>query len=523
MTTLVPEKPSSKAAPVAVAMSERDVALAMIGLITSLFFAVLSNTVVLTALPRIIAELHGTQADYTWIVTSSLLTITVCTPIWGRMSDLMNKKLLIQLCVAGYVLSSMGAGLAPTAGVIILCRVGIGICAAGIIAIMQAISVDIVSARERARWVGYRGAAMAVATVGAPSLGGVITDHFGWRWCFVIGVPFAVVSIVMVQQALRLPPPQTKRSARIDWPGAMFLTAGVVALMLCASVVGPDAGWTSPLTIAVFLGGAAFIAIALWLELRSLFPLLPLELFRERDVVLCVIAGAGVGMAFFCSAVFLATYLQIGRGLSASVAGLMALPESLGTLVASLVAGHVIARRGHYRRSLIFGASLIVAGFLMLSTLGTTTRLVQVGVYVALLGAGLGIVSENLILVVQNAVARGTAGSAGALVAFFRSLGAVICVAVLGAVLSALVAAEIHAGGGSAYQSGGIPNLATLTEPMRSLVSDAYAHGVAMIYFICVPAALLILGSVSLLHERPLASDNPLLAKTAEAAETTEP
>ena len=486
------------------AMSGRDVALAMIALIMSMFVALLSNTVVLTAMPKIVAGLHGTQADYTWIVTSSLLTLTICVPIWGRMSDLLNKKLLVQCCVGGYVGSSVCAAFATAPWQVIICRIGIGICAGGMIALTQSLSVEIVHARERARWVGYRSAALSVATLGAPSLGGLITDHFGWRWCFVIGVPFAIVAIAMLQYALHLPRVERRGRIRLDWPGTFLLAAGVVALMSYVSVAGPQLGWHTAPALLVFAAGVLMLSGSMVVELRSNWPLLPVGMLRQPDIALCALASGGAGITLFCSAVFLAIYLQIGRGLSASTAGLMALPEASGTLIASLLAGHLIARHGRYRRALIFGASLVLCGFLLLSTLGTDTPLVWVGLYVAMVGAGLGIVAENLVLVVQNIVGRNAPGSAGALVVFARSLAAVFCVAVLGVLLSSRAGAEIRAGGALNYAIGSVPSLTTLSPDMRALVQHAYAHGVASIYLACVPAALLVLGCVCLLRDRVL-------------------
>jgi MFS family permease len=500
-----PEPP----APAFLPMSEREVSLSMIALTMSLFVAMLSNLVVLTALPRIVADLRGSQAAYTWIVTASMLTIAVCTPVWGRMSDMVNKKLMIQLSVAGYVLFSVCAGMAPAAWVIIVCRVGIGVSAAGIIVMMQSISADIMAARNRARWIGYRSVAMSVGTVIAPSLGGFITEHFGWRCCFFVGVPFAVASIVMVQRTLRLPAPRGGNLSGIDLPGAILLAAGIVTLMLWVSVVGPDHGRASAFGIMVLLGGALLLGLAIAIELRARAPMLPLELFRQREVLLCVLAGIGTGAGFFGSAVFLAPYLQLGRGLNPSLAGLMALPEAGGAMISALIASRIIARQGRYKNTLIVGALFIVAGFGLLSTLGSATPFIYVGAYVALVGGGLGIVSENLVLVVQNTVKQNRVGSVGALVVFFRMLGGVFSVAILGALLSAHVAAEIGAHGVPGYDPRTVPELAILIEPLRTIVQAAYAHGVAAIYLVCVPPALLVLVSVCLLRERRLATEIP--------------
>lgn len=506
---IVPPVGDAMPSPAPIVMTDREVALAMIALIASMFVAMLSNLVVLTAMPRITADLHATQAHYTWIITSSMLTIAVCTPIWGRISDLLNKKLLMQVCVAGYVASSFVASLAPSPWVIIACRVGIGICAAGMIVLMTSISAAIMSPRKRAKWIGYRAAAMSVATVGAPSLGGFVTEHLGWRACFLVGIPFAVISIVMLQRTLHLPAPDKGR-VKVDWLGALLLAAGIIGLMLWISVAGPNRGYLSPTGLAVLGVGVVLLLIAIAVELRVSIPILPLDLFRQRDVLLCVLASAGAGIGFFGSAVFLAPYLQLGRGLGPSTAGLMALPEAAGGLIASILTARVISRHGHYKPTLIIGSIILLAGFLLLATIGTTTSFILIGLYVAMVGAGLGVTGETLTIVVQNAVKQGMAGSAGALVAFFRILGGVAGVAVLGAILTMHVATEVAADGFVGFNGRTVPLLSAIAEPLRSAVQAAYAHGVAIVYLCCVPVALVILCSMLMLSAGSLSDDNPL-------------
>jgi MFS family permease len=496
-------------------MSVRDSQWAMAALTLSLFVANLSNLVVLTALPRIVSDLRGTQGAYTWIITASMLTITVCTPIWGRMSDVLDRKRLIQACVAGYVLASVCAGLAGLIWIIIAARVAIGVCAAGIIVLMQSISVEITNPRDRAKWIGYRGAVMSVASISAPSLGGFVTQHFGWRCCFFISVPIAVASIALLQRTLRLPPHDRTITVQVDWLGAALLGGGIVLVMLYISVLGPGRGWFSPAAVGALLTGAAVLVGAILFEMRAARPMLPLELFRQRDVVMCALAGAGTGIALFGSAVFLAIYLQIGRGLSPQTAGLMALPEAAGTFLASLAASRLIARGGRYKSVLIAGGSMVTLGFAGLGTIGSTTPLAIIGVCVALVGAGLGAVSENLVLVVQTLAPRGAAGSSGALVSFFRMLGGVLCVAVLGAVLSSRVAHEVQARG-LAHFDHELPKLATLPATARMILETAYAHGGAAVYWHCVPAGGLILLCAVLLRDRALEDHAPALKSRAK-------
>lgn len=490
-------------------MTDREVALAMSALIACMFVAMLSNLVVLTAMPRIAADLHATQAHYTWIITSSMLTIAVCTPIWGRISDLLDKKLLMQSCVAGYVCCSFIASLAQAPWVIIACRVGIGICAAGIIVLLQTISAAIMSPLKRARWIGYRAAALSVATVGAPSLGGFVTEHLGWRACFLVGLPFAIASIILLQRTLHLPRRPAKRP-QIDWAGALLLALGIIGLMLWVSVAGPNRGYFAPLSLAVLGAGVGLLALAVTVELKVPLPILPLELFRQRDVLLCVIASVAAGVGMFGCAVFLSQYLQIGRGLSPSIAGLMALPEAGGSLVASIFTARVISRHGHYKRTLVVGASMLLAGYVLLASIGTDTSLLLIALYVALLGAGLGVTGETLSIVVQNAVGQSLAGAAGALVAFFRMLGGIGSVAVLGAVLAAQVGTHIAASGVPGFDPHSVPQPTLLPEPLRDVVQAAYAEGIAFVYLLCIPVALIMLIALAALPAGSLSDENPL-------------
>lgn len=485
-------------------MPLRAVNLAMAALVMALFVAALSNLVVLTALPRIVAELHGGQASYTWIVSASMLMMAVCMPLWGSLADRVDKKQTIQLCVFGYVAVSMVAGLAGSTGVIIFCRAVIGVCVSGIIILMQAIGAEITTPRHRARWIGYQGAAMSVATVGAPSLGGVVAQHLGWRWCFFIAVPVAVLSIAMLQRTLRLDPPVRPKDKPIDWLGAALAALAIVAIMMWGSVVGPKSGWSSPLAMLLLATGLALGTAFVMVERRVRTAILPLELLRSREVLPAIIAAFGTGFAFYASAVFLVIFLQLGLGYSPQVAGLMALPEAVATLCGALFASTFIARHGHYRGWLIAGSVLACLGFVALSQVSPHTTLVYVGWCVAAIGGGLGMVSENLVLVVQTAVKRGDVGRVLALVNFSRMFGGVSAVAGLGALLSYKVStfAGLPAVGGNTADA--LPRLVKLDAAARIVTEAAYVSGIASVYLACVPIAVIVVGCVLLLPNRVL-------------------
>lgn len=480
------------------------VRLAMIALIMALFVASLSNLVVLTALPRVVGELGGDQASYTWIVSASMILMAVCMPLWGSLAGRIDKKRAIQLNVLGYVTFSMIAGLAGSTTVIIACRAGIGVCASGIIILMQAIAAEITTPRQRARWIGYQGAAISVATVGAPSLGGVVAEHLGWRWCFFMAVPLAAVSVAMLQRSLRLPRPVAPKDQPIDWAGAVLGAVTIMTLMIWVSVVGPRWGWTSAPSLLLLFAGLALGGILIAVERRVRTAIIPLELLRHREILPATIAACGTGFAFYSSAVFMAILLQLGLGYSPQVAGLMALPEAGGTLCGALFASRFIARHGHYRGWLIAGALLACLGFIGLARVGIDTTLVYVGVCVAAIGGGLGIVSENLVLVVQTAVERRDIGRVLALVNFSRMAGGVLAVAGLGALLAyrvSEVSGAAHAVGG---KGDSLPRLDQLDAAARRLAQLAYVEGSSGVFLACVPVAIVVVACVILLPARVL-------------------
>ena len=489
-------------------MTRREVTLAMSALIACMFVASLSNLLLLTALPSIAADLKATQAHYTWMITAAMLMIAVSTPLWGRLSDIFDPKRLMQGCVALYVAGSLVASTAQTAWVIIACRVCTGICAAGIIVLLQTISAAIMSSRERAGWIGYRAAALSVATLGAPFFGGLVTEHLGWRACFLVGLPFAVVSIALLQRTLHLPP-RTVARPRIDWAGAALLALGILALTLWISVTGPNEGFFAPVSLLVAGLGIALLAIFIAVERRAAMPIMPLELLRRRDVLMCVVASATGGVAMFAGAVFLSQYLQIGRGLSPSASGLMALPEAGGSLIASIVTARLISRRGHYKRTLVIGATLMAISFGLLASIGPQTPLWCVAVYIAVLGASLGVTAETLSIVVQNGVPSRLVGTASALVGFFRIAGGMVSIAVFGAILGSRVTGDVAASGAAGFDGRTVPSPGLLPEPLAGVVAAAYADGVAFLYLLCIPVALVMMAALMALPAGTLSDEDP--------------
>src|SRR4051794_30227819 len=383
-------------------MTHREILSALSGMLLAMFVAFLSSTVVSNALPTIITDLRGTQSQYTWVVTATLLASTATTPIWGKLADLFSKKLLLQIAIVVFIVGSMLAGLSQSVPTLIGWRVLQGLGLGGLQALVQIAMAAVISPRERGRYSGFLGGTMAVATVGGPLIGGLLVDTswLGWRWCFYVGGPFAVAALVLRQRPLPLP--VTKRNVSIDYLGAAFLTAGVSALLIWVTLAGDSFAWASVETALFLTGGVLAIVAFIVTELRVEEPIVPLRLFRDRTTTLAIVASVAIGVAMFGSTVFLGQYLQISRGYSPTAAGLLTVPMVGGLLVSSTISGLLITRTGRWKRFLVAGSVLVAIGFGLLSTIDHATNMVLPGVYLAVLGIGIGMTMQNLVLAVQN-------------------------------------------------------------------------------------------------------------------------
>jgi EmrB/QacA subfamily drug resistance transporter len=514
MTTITDSAPTSTSAD-APAMSHRQVLEALSGLFLGLFVTLLSSTVVSAALPRIISDLGGGQSAYTWVITSTLLAMTASTPIWGKLADLLNRKMLVQIALTLFVAGSALAGLSQNAPTLIAFRVVQGLGAGGMTALAVVVIADIISPRQRGRYMGYMGAVMGLATVSGPLLGGVITDTswLGWRWCFYVGVPFAAAALVLLQKTLHLPA-RPKRVVKIDYLGALLITAGVSCLLIWVSLGGQDFAWGSWQTAVMVIGGIVLLALAVLVESRTREPIIPLSLFRNRTVVLAIAASIAVGVAMYGTTVFLTQYMQIGRGKSATLSGLLTFPMMVGLIASSTIVGRIITRTGFYKRYMLLGAVLLPLGLVLMGTIHYNTSLVLVGFYMFILGAGVGMLMQNLVLAVQNVVPARELGAASSNIAFFRTMGGAIGVSALGALLGSriattlperLAAAGIPIGplGGA---NGDLPEPRLLPAAVRTIVESSYADGIAEVFLVAAPIALIALIAVAFLKEVPLST-----------------
>lgn len=494
-------------------MTHREVLRTISGIFMGLFVSIIATSIVSSSLPKIVADLGGNQSAFTWVVTATLLTTTISTPIWGKVADLVDRKLSIQIALGITVLSAAFAGFSHSTATLITWRAFQGIGAGGLTAVGMVLIADIISPRERGKYMGYMGAIMAVATIGAPLLGGFLTDTAGWRWNFFVGVPFAVIAIVLIQRTLHLPPMERPQKVSIDYLGATLISGGIALLLLWVTFAGSKFDWLSWQS-AVMVGGAiAILAAAVWAESRADAPIIPLGLFRNRTLTLVVVASVALGVVLFGTTVFLSQYMQIARGYSPTVSGLLTVPLILGQLTASILSGRAVSRTGTYKTFLVTGAVLMPIGLGLMGSITYQTNLLVISVYMALIGVGMGLLMQNMVLAAQNTMTPAELSTGSATIAFFRSLGGAIGVSALGAVLGHRVATEITGGFASAgitppasLAGGTLPDVSTLPGPIAIIVESAYGTAVAEVFLVAAPIALIALVCVILLKEVPLAT-----------------
>ncbi|MBG0561858.1 MDR family MFS transporter [Actinoplanes aureus] len=489
-------------------MSRREVLQALSGLMLGMFVSILASTVVANALPRIIADLNGSQSVYTWIVTTELLAMTATVPLWGKMADLWSKKLLIQLSLGLFVAGSLVAGLTPNVEMLLVSRIIQGVGAGGMTALAMIVMAAMIPPRELGRYSGMFGAVFGVGTIAGPLIGGVLVDTswLGWRWCFLIGVPFSVIAIALLQKTLHLP--VIRREVSIDWLGALLITAGVSTLLIWSTLAGAHFEWASWQTAAMVAGGLVLLALAVFVESKAKEPIIPLGIFRHRTVTLAIVASVLVGVAMFGGTVFLSQYFQISLGKSPTVAGLMGLPMVFGLLVSSTVAGALITKYGKWKAYLVAGSVVMTAGMLLLSTIGAGTSVLVLSVYMAVLGIGVGLLMQNLVLAAQNDVPAAELGATTSALTFFRSMGGSIGVSALGAVLASRVTTLFGERFGAAASEGTaqVPDLETLPPEVLGVVKDIYGTATADLFLIGAPIAFLAVIAVLFIKEKPLST-----------------
>ena len=498
-------------------MTHKEILEALSGLLVAMFVAILSSTVVTNALPTIVHDLDGSQTGYTWVLVATMLAMTATTPIWGKLADLFPKKLMMQVALIVYVSGSALAGLAQSMSWLIGARVITGLGVGGVMALIQIIIGSMVSPRERGRYSGYIGAAFGLATLIGPLVGGVIVDSpLGWRGCFYVGLPFAILAFFILQFTLHLP--TTKRKVKIDYLGSVLIMGGVSLLLIWVSLAGQQFDWVSSTTFLMVGGGLVVLALAVLVEgTVAEEPIIPLQLFKDRTISLATIAAILVGVALLTATTYLSEYFQTSRGMSPTNAGLMSLSMVVGLMLTSIISGRMISQTGRWKIWLVWGMAGVVVGAGLLATIDHATSLWLIGLYMLILGGGLGATQQNLVLAVQNNVDQANIGAASSVVAFFRTLGGAIGVSAFGAVLSHRVAMHVTDGipvlvrsgqvtpeQAQALGNGGVPDVHALPLPLANLFEGAFGDATGQIFLFTVPCAVLALITVLFIKENRL-------------------
>ncbi|MGH2894897.1 MAG: MDR family MFS transporter [Solirubrobacteraceae bacterium] len=503
--SIVESAPSTAPSPSSSLAAPRSPLVAFGAIMLATLLAAMDQTIVATALPRIVGDLHG-FSHLSWVITAYLITSTVTIPAYGKLSDLYGRRRMFVISISIFLAGSALCGLAQSMGELIAFRALQGVGAGGLLPLSQAAIADLFSPRERGRYQGFVGAMWGTASIVGPLAGGSLTDSISWRWIFLVNLPLGILALVVVMRTLRRG--GRVRRHQIDFAGAASLGAGITLILLASSWGVTSAPWGSAMVVGAAAAGVALVVAFVLIERRAPEPLLWLGLFSDRVVSLASIAGALIGAVMFGVTVYVPVYVQGVQGGSAVSSGLALLPLSLCWSLASAVGGQLVARTGRYRWLPMIGSALVLAGFLLLSRVSASSSRTVLVLDLVVIGLGMGTMVQVYVVAAQNAVAPALIGVTTAALQFFRTIGGSLAVTGLGALLASRVAVELgHRLGATAHQvdanrllQGGAHVPPSLLHGTR----EALASAMHSVFLVGIPIALAMLAVALVLPERPL-------------------
>jgi EmrB/QacA subfamily drug resistance transporter len=484
--------------------------LAIIGaLMLGMFLASLDQTIVATALPTIVGDLHGLN-HLAWVVTAYLLTSTISTPLWGKLGDQFGRKSFFQAAIVIFLVGSALSGLSRNMAELIAFRAVQGVGAGGLMVSAQAIVGDVVSPRDRGRYMGYFGAVFAVTSVAGPLLGGLFTQHLSWRWIFYVNVPIGVVALFVIAAVLHVP--AVRRPHRIDYLGTALLSAAVTAVILLTSWGGNEYPWGSPTIVGLGLSALALLVLFFAVERRATEPVIPLWLFRIRTFSASSAMGFIVGLIMFGAIIYLPLYLQTVHGATPTTSGLELLPMVGGMLLTFIPTGQLVSRTGRYKIFPIIGTAVMAVGLTLLAQMGPATPFLITAIFMFVVGTGVGLVMQVLVVVVQNAVSYSDLGVATSTATFFRSIGGAFGVALFGAVFNNRLFASLPHHLPSSVQrlvqgkniSANPAQLAKLPPAAHHLITTSFSHAIQWVFAVGAPLTVIAFALAWLVQETPL-------------------
>jgi len=502
-------------------LTQRRIWIIFSALIAGMLLSSLDQTIVSTAMPTIVGRLGGVESQ-AWITTAYLLATTIVMPIYGKFGDVLGRRNLFLVAIAIFTLASLACAFATGFWSFVVFRAIQGLGGGGLMILSQAIIADIVPASERGKYLGPLGGIFGISAVAGPLLGGFFIDHLSWQWCFYINIPVGIAAFTISYFALTLP--SKRREKPIDVAGVVLLSAATTCLIFFTDFGGSkDQGWDSSLT---WLFGTGLVAAAIsfvLVERRAQDPVIPLSLFRNRVFVNCTAIGFMLGLGMFAALAFVPTFLQMSSGTSAAVSGLLMLPMMVGLMGTATGSGIAITRTGRYKPYPIAGTVVTIAAMLWMTTLAATTPIWVICLQLFLFGAGLGLIMQVIVMVVQNAVSPDAVGTATSTNNYFREVGAALGVAVFGTIFTSRLseslsrtftdfgASPAEAGNSTASLSPQL--LSALPAQLKDAIVNAYADSLAPVFWYLIPFLVIAFVLALTLKEIPLSDTAGLVAR----------